>query len=283
MKSRRPRSFARHLPSTALLGSAAVVLTAFGLLSYVASNRQTSGVLWRGDYESNSESWGGWKVQAEPGGAEIEQTTVRQGGFAARFSVSPHDIPIGTSGERAQVYAAQWSTRGYAGQDVWYAWSTLIAPGSVLHFGDWNDLTSWHQTGPVCPAPVHVAINGSTRELRLDAWGGPLNARVCSNPYRKTWNLGKLRFGKWYDFVLHVKWSARPDVGEIEMWINGRRAIRPCHAATLYTGQGVYLKQGLYRGNAKGKAVVYNDGMVVARNYSGAITAFPAGSWPPRP
>jgi hypothetical protein len=116
--------------------------------------------------------------------------------------------------------------------------------------------------------------------LRLDAWGGALNSRICSNPYRKTWALGKLRFGRWHDFVFHVKWSPDPAKGLVEMWIDGKHVLPPSHAATLYSGQGVYLKQGLDRGRARGTAVIYNDGTVVANSYSAAITAFPGGSWP---
>jgi hypothetical protein len=249
----------------------------------VASTRESPKVLWRGGYETGPDSWGAWHVQANPGDAVVQAETVRQGRYAAEFSVSAGDVPIGTSGERAQVYVGQSLTNGFSGRDVWYAWSTMIAPGSVLDSGKWNDLTSWHQTGPVCPAPVHVAIRGSTRMLRLDAWGGSLTAANCSNPFRKSWTLGTLDFGKWYDFVFHVTWSSNPKVGSVEMWINGRQVLAPRHAATLYTGQGVYLKQGLDRGGADGKTVVYNDGMLVAANYAGAITAFPAGSWPATP
>jgi hypothetical protein len=153
----------------------------------------------------------------------------------------------------------------------------------VLDRGEFNNLTSWHQTGPVCPAPVHVAIDGSMRMLRLDAWGGMLKPEICWNRYRRRWKVWKLDFGKWYDFAFHVKWSADPKVGLVEMWINGRQVIPPTHAATLYAGQGVYLKQGLDRGGAKGTAVIYNDGTVVARDYRGAIGAFPAGLWPSKP
>lgn len=247
---------------------------------YAATSQRNGIVLWRGGYELG---WGAWHVQADPGGAVVQTQTVRDGRYAAEFKVGPGDVPIGNSNERSQVYIDQAHTDGYDGREVWYAWSTLIAPGSVLDSGEFNNLTSWHQTGPVCPAPVHVAIDGSTRMLRLDAWGGPLKPEICLNPFRRRWKLGKLDFGKWYDFVFHVRWSPNPKIGLVELWINGRRIIPPTHAATLYTDQGVYLKQGYDRGGANGTAVIYNDATVVAGNYRGAISAFPRGSWPSSP
>jgi hypothetical protein len=280
MSPRGVGRISRRAQIFALLSVIGVLLTVT-VLGYVTGRLGGhADVLWRGGYESGVRSWGDWHVQANPGDAVVEAHTVRQGRYAAKFSIGPGDVPIHASGERAQVYVDQALTNGYDGKDVWYAWSTQIAPGSVLHGGSWNDLTAWHQTGPVCPAPMHVAITGPTRMLRLDAWGGTLDPTICSNPYRRTWNLGKLQFGKWYDFVFHVKWSPDPSVGVVEMWINGRHVLPPTHAATLYTGQGVYLKQGLDRGGADGTAVIYNDGTVVARNYAGAITAFPGGTWP---
>lgn len=281
MTSKRSRWSIRHKFLSGAISAIGIVLAAVVGLTFSASGRATNTVLWRGGFEVPPGAWGDWKVQAKPGGAEIETATRREGQYAAEFTVAPHDIPIGTSGERAQVYLPQSVTRGFNGEDVWYSWSTLIAHGSVLDPSDWNDLTAWHHTGPTCPAPVHFAINGKTRILRLDTWGGPLNARTCSNPHRRTWKLGTLRFGHWYDFVFHVKWSPSPAVGLVEVWVNGKRVVPPTHAATLYTGQGVYLKQGLDRGSAKGTAIVFNDGTRIAKDYSGAIAAFhhPA-AWP---
>jgi Polysaccharide lyase len=282
-----PRAGVRssHLQGAALLAIivilVAVVATGVGL----AATQTPRDVTWRGDFETgNWSQWGTYHVQTGPGAsATIGTSAVRQGRYAAIFTVGRDGAQTGTKGERAQLWVNQEETRGYEGEDVWYAWSTRIAPGSVLDSGGWNDLTAWHHTGTVCPAPVHVAITGSTRMLRLDAWGGKLDERSCLNPFRKTWNFGRLKFGKWYDFVFHVKWSPDPNVGSVAMWINGKLVLPTVRAATLYSGQGVYLKQGYYRGHAQGTTVIYNDGTVVAHSYAGAITAFRAGSWPSTP
>jgi hypothetical protein len=48
----------------------------------------------------------------------------------------------------------------------------------------------------------------------------------------------------WYDFVYHVRWSSGPD-GFFDAWVNGARVLSH-QGATLYVGQGVYLKLANY-------------------------------------
>jgi hypothetical protein len=42
--------------------------------------------------------------------------------------------------------------------------------------------------------------------------------------------------------------------------VNGKVKVR-AHAATLYKGQGVYVKQGFYRGPSSRTTTIYHDGM----------------------
>ena len=46
----------------------------------------------------------------------------------------------------------------------------------------------------------------------------------------------------------------------MKVWVNGNvRAKR--HLRTLYRGQGVYVKQGLYRAPSHKTSVIYHDGL----------------------
>ena len=240
----------------------------------------TASVNWRGDYETGDWSqWGSYHVQTSSGAtASIQTGVVRQGHYAAKFTT-----PASGSRVRSQIYADQETTDGYSGHENWYAWSTMIASGSALRDGYWNNLTSWHQSGSDCPAPMHLVVDGSNRRLYFDTRGGALDTTTCSTPYQKSWSLGTITFGQWYDFVVHVKYSADPAVGFVEIFMNGKRVVPKTHTATLYSGQGVYLKQGYDAGSATGTTTVYNDGTVRAGDYAGAITAFPDGTWPSTP
>jgi Polysaccharide lyase len=279
---RRPQLEPFRLTAARGIAYGVLMLAGVGAGLVVGLSPASAAVGWRGDYETGDwAQWGSNHVQTTSGAtAAVESDTVRQGRYAAVFRT-----PASNERARSQVFVGQDQADGYDGHEVWYAWSSMIAPGSVLETGGWNNLTSWHHTGNVCPAPMHVAVtnNGGAWNFRLDAWGGPLNESTCSNPYRKTWNLGSVSTGRWYDFVVHVKWSADPNVGFVEVFVNGRRVLAKTNAATLYSGQGVYLKQGYDTGGSSGSTTVYNDGTVVAGSYAAALAAFPAGSWPAQP
>jgi polysaccharide lyase-like protein/Big-like domain-containing protein len=246
-----------------------------------ASSSPSGKVYFRGDYETgNLSQWHGPQLTTSAS-AQAETAVARAGRYAASFTT-----PAGTSRQRSQVYADQAQTDGYSGEEVWYAWSMYIAPGSSFEQNSaWNNLTSWHHTGSSCPAPDHFEVDTTTGAwtLHWSSWGGPLDTTNCSNPYRKSWNFGTLQAGHWYDFVAHIKWSDDPSIGFVEFFLDGKKLLPLTHAATLYTGQGVYLKQGFDTGGANGPTTIYNDGTVIASDYATAVTAFPSGTWPTSP
>jgi polysaccharide lyase-like protein len=128
--------------------------------------------------------------------------------------------------------------------------------------GAWNIFTQFHNTGTTGQANVHFAIvDRKTVGLRVD--GG--NVR---NPREKSFALARFAPGRWYDFVFHVKWSSNPKVGFVEVWVNRAKVLKKKTLATLYAGQGVYLKQGFYRAAYGGTTVVYHDGMRRGSSYT---------------
>ncbi|MEP6811365.1 MAG: heparin lyase I family protein [Actinomycetota bacterium] len=269
------RMFRQRLPLwTAVLP---IVIATAAVTAFFSSS-SSAAISWRGDYETQDwTQWGAYNVQLTSGAsAVIERDTVRQGRYAARFSTPPFKA----SGERsrAQIYLNAGPSYGNPGQENWFSWSTMIAPGSVLANGGWNNLTAFHHANiqNPCPAPDHFAVTNRDGSwmLRLDSWGGRVNFSTCDNPYRKTWNLKRIQAGKWYDIMFHVKWSSDPRVGFVEVWINGRQVLPLVHAATLYDGDRVYLKQGYDGSGASGTTTIYNDSAVIAGNRAGAVAAF---------
>lgn len=212
---------------------------------------------WRGDYETGDLSqWRG--AQALPGRITIVRSPVREGTYAARFVVRPGDKPINASGERTEVFTHTGESEG---SESWWAWSTLFPDEFDPHADtEWNVFTQWHQTGRTCvqPTSFHVDTEARPATVALRVSGGSLSA--CRPAYERRFVLAELDRNRWYDFLFHVRWSADPDVGFVEVWLNGLPVVPKTHTATLYSGMGVYLKQGFYRGRYPRPTVVYHDG-----------------------
>jgi hypothetical protein len=229
------------------------------LLGSAAASPANAIILKRLDYETGSFSqWSA--IQADPGDATIVRSPVHQGRFAARFIVRPGDNPIGMTGERAEVY---WTTGEHEGTESWWAWSTYFPTGFRPNpNSSWNIFTQWHHTGGTCTNPVSFEVNNysSPARLRLRVWGGRL-ASDCQPSFRRVWNFAILRRSRWYNFVFHVKWSSSRSIGFVKLWVNGRVKIPKTHVANLYRGQGVYVKQGFYRGSSRLTTTIYHDGL----------------------
>jgi hypothetical protein len=182
----------------------------------------------------------------------------RQGDYAARFEVRAGDTPASTTGTRAELIAEyDRGRRATAGEQRWYRWSTLFASRYPL-VDLWQTFVQWKNDGPGSP-PLAMTVQGG--EIRFS--GGEQNG------FRIFWR-GPIRRGRWHDFVAHVLWSPDPGTGLVELWHNGRRVLRPTHAATMYrrpTGDPIpnYLKVGLYRDpEIRRPQVLYHDDVVVS-------------------
>lgn len=237
------------------------VLTLLGaLLAFAGAIPAPAGaeILQKLNYETGN--LGQWTaIQALPGRASVVRRPVAQGRFAARFVVHPGDDPIGSTGERSEVFA---TTGEIEGVESWWSWATLFPRGFRANDGDWNVFTQWHHTGPTCPPPLSfiVSKNGPRSKLVLRVRGGSLPLD-CDAATERDWNLGTLGRGRWYHFRFHVRWSADARQGFVEVWVNGRRRVPRTSAPTLYPGLGVYVKQGFYRGDGSASSVVFHDGM----------------------
>ncbi len=228
----------------------------------------SGGVIWRGDYETgNFSQWEcGLQVQAE-GRATVVTSPVRQGKYAARYEVRPGDHNVGTgNGERTEVKSCRHAVEG---EEQWWAWSTMFAPDFSASNSDWNIFTQFHNSGTT-GGRVEFYVNGNS--MQFVTHGGELN-----NPTARFCEIAKRTNGKWYDFVIHVKWSSA-NTGFAEVWVNGKKAVQFTNTPTLYVGQDVYLKQGYYREPQSNVGVIFHDGMRQGTSYADVAAEFPGGS-----
>jgi polysaccharide lyase-like protein len=225
---------------------------------------------WSGDFETGDlAQW--WRVQAVPGDVRVVKSPVRQGSYAARFVVHPDDVPVGDEGERSELRASQDDSGGYSGLEEWYGWSTLFprnfnpTPGT-----SWNFFLQWHDSlNNGCGPNIAYQVDEAKRpaRIRLRVRGGRISLSSCDARYDRSWYPVALTTGRWYDFVVHVRWSSDPRVGFVQAWINGKLVVRKTKIATLYPGDGIYVKQGFYRKPSDRVSTVYQDGMRRGNSY----------------
>ncbi|MFM2151860.1 MAG: hypothetical protein RL199_295 [Pseudomonadota bacterium] len=222
-------------------------LTLAGAALFLAAAPARAELLWRGDFSTGDLSQ--WtktesknvrsrlRLAADPAGA---------GGRALRVLVRHGDEPIGASGNRNELVWRGDDIR--EGVERHYAWSTFWPEGESEQPG-WQIFTQWHHFEGGGSPPLAFLVRDGQVQL-----GTNTNEVLWAVPLER---------GRWHDFAFHVRWSSDPSRGLVELWYDGRIAVRRT-LATLFPGQGVYLKQGLYRSTRiRADQVVFHRGMRV--------------------
>lgn len=195
---------------------------------------------------------------------QIVRDPVRQGNFAAKFTVRPGDKFGTTSGERSEVVWA--NSNDGEGKEYWYSWSTLF-PTDWTEPRNWGIFIQWHSFNWTPPA---VALTAREDSAYLNLNSGPLSDPCCGGSTRKRWLvLPTLSKGLWNDFIAHIKWTSGND-GYITLWhrVEGQNAYTKVLDAsgfpTLQSNNGAstpnYLVLGLYRDDDTKTNTLYQDG-----------------------
>lgn len=177
---------------------------------------------------------------------------------SAQFNVRPGDTGWGgTSGTlRSEVRTSELESgsardangnriRIAEGHDQWWAWPTYFRSDF-----DWDErnqfliFTQWHQTKNSGNPNIHL-WSDVNEHFMLDVRGGTGGQTSGDAQYVSTYDLGPLVLGAWNTFKVHIVWSTDPTVGLVEIWHNGVK-VHSHKDATLYVGQSIYIKQGIY-------------------------------------
>ncbi len=233
------------------------ILSGLLLLPTMAS----ASVLWKGDFETGNASQWSKEEKVNSNRLLVVADRVREGAYAMRVQVDQGDNPIRASGNRNElVYVDDSLMGGMAeGAERYYAWSTLFDE-SYPSEKTWQVFTQWHHTGLNGSPPVEFYVIGEEMRMRV---GGAQAQDMWTAPLQR---------GVWNDFVVHVKWSSDPSVGFVELYHNGQQVVPPTPMATMYPGDGVYVKQGLYRNaTIAAQGVVFHDGFTVATDLADVL------------
>ncbi len=221
-----------------------IIFVAGVALGGLASVPARASVLWRGDFSTGDLSQ--WQQVQEVDRDRLQVVGMDGGdGFALKVTVRQGDNPIDASGNRNELEAPPNEPEG---SERWYHWQVLW-PQSYPTEDTWQLFTQFHHTGASGSPPVEFYVKGEQVCLRvqgIDRWSAPLVR------------------GAWHDFVFHVRWSPAVNHGFVELWYDGEQVLDRLDAATMYEGEGVYLKQGLYRdASIQPEATLFLRGTVV--------------------
>ena len=221
-----------------------LVLVALSAGAALGATGSSASVGWRGDFETgNFDQWSFGVQQKDPSRATIVTSPVRQGRYAARFEVQAGDNNVGGSGsgERAEALIPTSQTGAGEGVEQWWAWSTYFPSDFASGDGKWNFFAQFHHTGSTGQSNLEFTVADHNTLMLITNSGDPFT------PTERNYALASLGRGRWYDFVLHVRWSSDPSVGFVETFVNGSVVVPRTALPTLYPGQSVYFKQGFYR------------------------------------
>lgn len=232
-------------------------------------------VIWRGD---DLNAWSGSEV-VQPDRIGIVPDVKRGEKLvrALRFLVKKNDYPPGkgTSGPRAELLRQDKRPEG---TERYCAFSVMFPKGSfAVKEGSWQVFHQYHQgylpdgaggwkTIGRSP-PVEFSIVGSTLYLKT-------NDHKAPDYKEKTHWSAPLEYDKWYDFILHAKWSSNPATGFLRLFLNGKEVVPRTPVATMFPGFDIYLKAGLYRKkDIEPDSVVYHRGYLETNTLDEALAS----------
>jgi hypothetical protein len=222
-------------------------------------------VVWTGNYESSDFSQWEQVLREAAGTARIVRKPVAQGRYAAGFVLGPQTTTTGSRVEAHQPDEA--ASGGRYGSETWYRWAEFVpSAAQFAPHSSFNHLVQWLPDTAECSGAA-LSVNGIAKPPRLQfrTKGGDIVSfdEGCELAQERTFDLGPLPRDRWLRFRLHIKWSADPSEGFVELWMNGGRKIKLTSLATAPSDNDHYLRQGIYRFRCACRTVVYGDAMTV--------------------
>ena len=211
-----------------------------------------------------------WLGEQAPDRLQLVTSPVRRGSYSLRVEVRSGDVDKGKT-DRCEVSCARhgsWQN----GDEVWYALSVYLPEGfplpatwSLFHQFFADDCAG--HTGGSPPLALDVTPSGQTC---LTVRGGVKNSAYDRAPREVGYKLGPVAYGKWDDYLLHVRWSTGGD-GLVELWRREAGQPWPKDPTARDTGMNVftvagvvlpvYAETGYYRGRQPETAVLYHAGL----------------------
>lgn len=210
------------------------LLTAVLAAAVLPLSAQAS-IVWRADFENGATSQFNGNIQrVSADRLQVVTSPVAEGRYALKATVYQGDDPIDASGNRAEVVHTYGEREG----DMFFYRFLVRFDAAFPAPNTWQLFTQWHHTGLTGSPPLEFVVRGEQLEF---VHNSPANSTTTRMP------LGPLVRGEWQEFVLQVKWSPDPAVGFVQVWRNRELKVAKRAFATMFPGQGIYMKAGYYR------------------------------------
>lgn len=224
------------------------------------------GLVWVGDLETGDLSQfkdTPWNVTRGGVAPEVvsDPQFVREGRYALKIAIPTEetdDKEGACCDPRSEVEPDIGDIR--EGDDLWFGFSTMLASDFPTD-ADWQVITQWKARADGSP-PLSLNVKDGKYVLAGGA-GHPDEER----PFER--DLAPAEPGKWADWLVHIKFSADPAEGFVEIWHDGQPALARFspETGTMYPAEKggedpeSYLKTGYYRDGKIGRpGVLYFDG-----------------------
>ena len=159
-----------------------------------------------------------WNIVGAPEPAIVDSTAV-SGQKAARFSV-----PAGGTRAEVEPNVANFTE----GNDYWFGYTVTLPTTFPTAETSWQVITQWKNDGTGSP-PVELKV-GSGKFIVDGGYGYPTGPKLWTK------DIGAAKTGGAVDLVVHIKFSSDPNVGTIDVWLDGVQTITGYKppAGTLY-------------------------------------------------
>jgi hypothetical protein len=227
-------------------GSGAAPSVAATPVAAPAAAPADGGLLWLGDLETGDLSQFEDTPWNDVGGEAPRVVTdvVHQGTYAVRLGIdgtssSSDGICCGSRDEMQPRFREL-----VTGDDLWFGFSSYLAPGFPTD-AYWQVITQFKQNFDGSPP---LELNVERGQYKLEGGQGHPDG-----PKEFIKDLAPATTGRWVDWVLHVKFSADPDEGYVEVWKDGQQVLDRFspEGGTLYPApdgnDASYVKTGYYR------------------------------------
>lgn len=237
-------------------------------LDFSKLSRQTAGAPWE-DFNGNFET-GDFsqylEVQALEGRATIVEGPVGEGTFAARFERRVGDELVAGS-NRSEVVP----DREFSAGETRYFRHLLYLPFESIDWKHFLILCQWHDSS-ASPPPLSLQTseNGGAKKLLI----GSGNQKSIYYEFDIPGN------AQWFELVYRITFGIK---GSMEVWLNGRSLGEVAGIETLGT-EPTNWKLGNYRSaEAEGTTVVFQDGVMITKDFFSDPPKEPAGDEPVGP